>query len=172
MNRDGLKVLGFRHELEIYDKASGELISREVKLNRIPQAGIDFLIQSPFGAVAAIPNFYCTLFRNNVLPDAAMTAADLPTVLGEFTEYSEATRPEWARVYDGAGTWDNSASKAIYTPTAERTVYGSAIVSTPVKGSNTGLLLSVVRFSTAKPLSIGQEAKHVCGLTYIPTNLI
>jgi hypothetical protein len=172
MKHDGLKVLGFRHELEIYDKATGILLSREVKLNRIPQAGIDFLIQSPFGDVAPIANFYCTLFRNNVLPTADMTAADLPSVLGEFTDYSEATRPEWVRVYDGAGTWDNRASKAIYTPTAERTVHGSVIVSNPVKGSNTGLLLSVVRFSTAKDLAIGQEAKHVCGLTYIPTNLI
>lgn len=172
MNNDPLKILGFRHELEIYDKASGKLISREVKLNRIPQAGIDFLIQTPFGDVAPIANFYCALFRNNVVPDAGMTAADLPTVLGEFTEYEEATRPEWVRQYNNAGTYDNSASKAIYTPTADRQVYGSVIVSNPVKGSNTGLLLSVVRFSTVKQLTVGQEAKHVCGLTYIPTNVI
>lgn len=172
MNVDQLKILGFRHELEIYDKASGVLVSREVKYNRIPQDGIDFLIQTPFGDVAPIPAFYCALFRNNVLPDAGMTAADLPTVLGEFVDYSEATRPQWNRVYNAAGTQDNVASKAIFTPTAEQTVYGSVIVSNPTKGASSGLLLSVVRFSTAKPLSIGLEAKLVCGLTYIPTNII
>lgn len=172
MDCDGLKVLGFRHELEIYDKTSGELLSREVKLNRIPQAGIDFLIKAPFGDSPPIPTFYCSLFRNNVLPSGDMTASDIPMLLGEFTEYSEPNRPEWVRAYNGAGTWDNSASKAIYTPTADRTVFGSMIVSSPTKLSQTGLLLSVVRFSTAKDLTIGQEVKHVCGLTYIPTNLI
>lgn len=172
MNFDGLKVLGFRHELEIFDKATGVVLSREVKYNRIPQAGIDFLIQAPFGDVAAIPNFYCTLFRNNVLPTAEMTAADLPSVLGEFTEYSETTRPAWERIYNGAGTWDNVASKALFTATAERDIYGSAIVSNSVKGSNTGLLLSVVRFSTVKKISPEHPGRLVCGLTYIPTNVL
>lgn len=172
MNFDGLKVLGFRHELEIFDKATGVVLSREVKLNRIPQAGIDFLIQAPFGDVAAIPNFYCTLFRNNVLPTAEMTAADLPSVLGEFTEYSETTRPAWERVYNGAGTWDNVVTKALFTATAERDIYGSVIVSNSVKGSNTGLLLSVVRFSTVKKISPEHPGRLVCGLTYIPTNVL
>lgn len=172
MIADQLKILGFRHEFEVYDKATGLLVSREVKLNRIPQAGIDFLIQSPFGDVPPVNSFYCTLFRNNVVPEAGMTAADLPGMLGEFMEYQEATRPAWERVYNGEGTFDNLASKAIFTPSAERTVYGTVIVSSPTKGAATGLLLSVVRFSTAKPLSVGQEARLGCALTYIPTNVI
>lgn len=169
---DQLKILGFRHELEIIDIATGQVVDREVKYNRIPQLGLDFLIQTPFGAVAPIANFYCTLFRNNVLPDDDMTAADLPSVLGELLDYEEATRPAWQRAYNGAGTQDNSAAKAVFTPTAERTVYGSVIVSNSTKGANTGLLLSVARFSTAKVLSPGLEAKLVCGLTYIPTNVL
>lgn len=172
MTFDGLKVLGFRHEFEQFCAATGEVIHREFKFNRIPQLGIDFLIQSPFGDVAPIPNFYCALFRNNVLPDAGMTAADLPSVLGEFTEYSETTRPEWERVYNGAGTWDNAAAKAIFTATVERDIYGSCIVSNPVKGANTGLLLSVVRFSTVKKISPEHPGRLACGLTYIPTNLL
>lgn len=172
MNTDGLKILGFKHELTIVEIATGKVVDYEVKYNRIPQAGIDFLIQTPFGDTPPITTFYCTLFRNNVLPDAAMTAADLPSVLGEFVDYSETTRPEWVRAYNGAGTQDNAASKAVFTPTAEQVVYGSGIVGNSVKGSNTGLLLSVVRFSTTKNLSIGLEARLVCGLTYIPTNVI
>lgn len=172
MDNDVLKILGFRHELIITDKKTGEVVDREVKLNRIPQVGIDFLIQTPFGDVAPSANFYCGLFRNNFVPSAGTTSADIPSVMGELVDYDEATRPLWERVYNGAGTQDNSVSKAVFTPNAERTVYGSFIVSNPVKGSNTGLLLSVVRFSTVKPLSIGLEAKLVCGLTYIPTNVI
>lgn len=172
MNTDGLKILGFKHELEIVEIATGRVVEREVKYNRIPQAGIDFLIQSPFGDTPPIATWYCTLFRNNVVPDANTSAADLPSVLGEFVDYSEATRPEFVRAYNGAGTMDNAASKAVFTPTADQVVYGSVIVSNPTKGANTGLVLSAVRFSTIKSLSIGLEARLVCGLTYIPTNVI
>lgn len=172
MANDILHVLGFKHELTIYDIATGEVVDHEVKYNLIPQAGIDFLIQTPFGDVAPIPAFYCGLFRNNVLPTSGMTAADIPTTLGEFVNYAETSRPAWNRAYNLAGTQDNSASKAVFTPTAEANVYGSFMVANPTKGSNTGLLLSVVRFSTVKPLSVGLEAKLVCGLTYIPTNSV
>jgi hypothetical protein len=171
-NPEGLLVRGFLHELSIYDKLTGELVSYEVKFNRIPQAGLDFLIQAPFGDVAQIPNFYCCLFKNDYVPSAATSAADLPSVMGEFVDYSEATRPVWTRGYDGAGTLNNAAAKAVFTPTADASVYGSCIVSNPVKGSNSGLVISAVRFSTIKPLSAGLEAKLVCGLTYIPTNAI
>lgn len=172
MNRDGLKILGFRHELQVFDIATGELVDSEIQYNRIPQAGIDFLIQTPFGDVAPIPQFYCGLFTKNFLAQAETSAADIPSVMGEFVDYAEATRPLWNRAYDGAGTLDNLGSKAVFTPTKDASVYGSFIVSNQVKGANTGLLLSVVRFSTIKPLSAGLEAKLICGLTYIPTNAI
>lgn len=169
MNHDALKILGFRHELQLFDRATGELVHSEVKHNRIPQAGLDFLAQAPFGDVAPITNFYCGLFKNNFLATAGTTAADIPSVMGEFLDYSEPNRPLWDRQYND-GTYDNLGSKAVFTPTKEATVYGSFIVSNQTKGANTGLLLSVVRFSTAKQLSPELEAKLVCGITYVPTN--
>lgn len=170
MSSDALKILGFRHDLEIIDLATGEVIDRETQYNRIPQAGIDFLIQSPFGDTPAIGQFYCGLFKNNFVPAAGTSAADIPAVMGEFVDYAEATRPLWERGYNGAGTLSNQASKAIFTPTVDATVYGTFIVANPTKGSNTGPLLSVARFSTVKQLSVGLEARLVCGLTYIPSN--
>lgn len=171
MNHDKLQVLGFRHELQLFDRLTGELIHSEVKHNRIPQAGLDFLMQAPFGDVAPIPQLYCGLFKNNYLATSATTAADIPTVMGEFVDYSEPTRPLWSKSYT-LGTYDNVADKAIFTPTQEATVYGSFIVSNQSKGSNTGLLLSVVRFATAKSLTPELEAKLICGITYIPTSSV
>lgn len=172
MGNDELKVLGFRYELELTDKATGEVVDREVRYNRIPQAGIDFLIQAPFGDVPTVGTFHCFLFKNNFVASAGTTAADIPSAMGEFVDYSEATRPVWDRAYDGAGTLDNSGAKAAFTPTVDAVVYGAGIVSNSAKGSNTGLLLSVVRFSTTKQLTAGLEAKLTCGLTYIPTNAV
>ncbi|OLU22905.1 hypothetical protein BVH03_21880 [Pseudomonas sp. PA15(2017)] len=169
MSHDTLNILGFRHELQLFDRRTGELVHREVKHNRIPQAGLDFLAQAPFGDVASIPAFYCGLFTKNFLASANTSAADIPAIMGEFLDYSEPTRPEWLRSYND-GTYDNLASKAVFTPTKDATVYGSFIVSNQTKGANSGLLLSVVRFSTAKQLSVDLDAKLVCGITYIPTN--
>lgn len=169
---DQILIRGFRHELQIVDLATGLVVDSEVKFNLIPQAGLDFLIQAPFGDVPSIGSFYCGLFTNNFLPGAGSTAADIPVNMGEFTNYSEATRPLWDRLYNAAGTLDNIGSKAVFTPLADATVYGSFIVSNQTKGANSGLLLSVVRFNTTKQLSSGQEARLVCGLTYIPTNTI
>jgi len=172
MGNDELKVLGFRYELELIDKATGVVVDREVKYNRIPQAGIDFLVQSPFGDVPTIGTFYCFLFKNNFVASSGTTSADIPATMGEFVDYSEATRPLWVRAYDGAGTLSNVGSKAVFTPTTDAVCYGAGIVSNSAKGANTGLLLSVVRFSTTKQLTAGLEAKLTCGLTYIPTNAV
>lgn len=172
MGNDELKILGFRYEFTLTDKATGKVVDSEIQYNRIPQEGIDFLIQSPFGDVPTIGTFHCFLFKNNYVSSGGTKAADIPSAMGEFVDYSEATRPLWDREYDGAGTLSNAGSKAVFTPTADATVYGAGIVSNSAKGSNTGLLLSVVRFSTTKQLTAGLEAKLVCGLTYIPTNAV
>lgn len=172
MAADELRILGFKYELFIYNKATGKLVDYDVQYNRIPQAGIDYLIQAPFGDVAPISNWYCGMFRNNFLPVASTTSADIPSAMGEFVDYSEATRPLWVREYNGLGTMDNAGTRAVFTPTADRLLYGAFIASNPTKGGSTGLLLSVVRFSTAKQVYRGEEAKLVCGITYIPTNVI
>lgn len=169
MNNDGVGVRGFHYTLETLNPATG-LIELTEAYNRIPQLGLDFLIQAPFGDTPPIGAFYCTLFTKDFVPTSLTTAADLPSVMGEFVSYDELSRPLWDRAYNGAGTISNFAAKAVFTPTVDAWAYGACIVSSPTKGAPDGLLLSVVRFGTRKPLSAGEEAKLVAGLTYIPTN--
>lgn len=168
---DTVMVRGFRHVLELYDKATGELVDREDVFNLIPNVGIDFLAQAPFGDAAPIPQFYCGLFTANYIPTSSVTSAQIPTSMAEFVAYPNATRPSWDRAYANH-THDNAASKAIFLPSVDANVYGSFIVSSPTKGGNDGLLLSVARFSTVKALSAGLEAKLWCGLTYVASNTI
>lgn len=171
MTRDVLGVRGFRYALETVNPLTGELEITEA-CNRIPNLGLDFLMRSPFGDTPPIGAFYCLLFTQDFVATGLTTAADIPSNMGEYVDYEETSRPLWDRQYNGAGTYDNAASKAIFTPKNDIFVYGAAMVSNPTKGANDGLLLSVVRFSTRKPLSAGQEAKLVTGLTYIPTTTI
>lgn len=169
---EGMKLDGFKWEIELVDTATGEVIEREELRNRIPKEGLDFLIQSPFGVTAPIGAFYCGLFRANYLPVAETTAADIPGAMQEFIDYAEPSRPQWARTYNGAGTQDNYADKAVFTPTADATVYGAFLVASPAKGSSAGPLISVVRFNTAKQLTAGIEARLVAAITYTPTNVV
>lgn len=169
---ESLKLDGFTWEIELVDLATGEVIEREVQHNRIPREGLDFLIQAPFGAVAPVGSFYCGLFRANYLPVDGTKAADIPGTLQEFTDYAEPTRPLWERAYNGSGTQDNFASKAVFTPTADAMVYGAFLVAAPAKGSTAGPLISVVRFNTVKPLTAGIEARLATGITYTPTNVV
>lgn len=169
---DGLKPVGFIHELELVDKKSGRVISRERVANRVPQDGLAFLIQSPFGDTPAIPTFYCGLFTNNFVPTDGTTAADLPVNIGEFVQYSETVRPTWERTFVPSNQYTNEDDPAVFTPTADATVYGSFVVSSPIKGGTDGLLISVARFSTVKNVSTGIEARLRTSLTYLPNDTI
>ena len=171
MSNDGVRVRGFRYELSTVNPHTGEL-EVEVATNRIPGLGLNFLIQAPFGDVPIISGFYCTLFTKDYVPTNLSKASDIPSIMGEFINYSELTRPEWVRGYLGNAALDNFDNKAIFTPTVDARVYGAVLVSSPTKSSPDGLALSVVRFSTYKQLYAGQEAKLVAGLTYIPANSI
>lgn len=171
MNNDGVGVRGFEYTLETTNPHTGVLELTKAH-NRIPQAALDFLLQSPFGDVPPIGTFYCALFTKNFFPAAGTKAADIPSTMGEFVDYVETSRPVWAREYRGVSALDNFNSKAIFVPTKDVLVFGAVLVSSPTKGSPDGLVLSVVRFSTAKNLYAGEEAKLVAGLTYIPTNTV
>jgi hypothetical protein len=128
---------------------------------------IDFVASLLRATGAPIGNWYVGLFENNYVPTSGVTSADRPGVVGECTSYSEATRPAWNHAYDGVSVVDNLASKATFTFTAAKTVYGAFLVSSNAKAGNTGTLLSIARFSTAKSLDIGSVFTVAAGLTLV-----
>lgn len=164
-------TLGFVHDVQILD-ARGREIARERIHNKIPQDALSFLIRTPFGDTPSIGSFYCGLYTNNFIPSDSTTAADIPINMGEFVQYEETTRPLWERTFVPYGQYTNETSPAVFTPTQDATVYGSFLVSSATKGGNTGLLLTVARFSSTKTLSVGNTARLRTSLTYIPTDVI
>ena len=154
-------------------KYSGEIITPDGEIttfsdfNLLPQVSIDHIAGLIRGVGTPIGSWYLGLFENNYVPTSGVTAADLPGVVGECTAYTEATRPEWVDAYDGVASIDNIASKAVFTMNAAKVIYGAFIVSSSVKAGNTGLLLSIARFSTAKTLDSGTQFSLAAGLTLI-----
>ena len=160
---------GFRYDCEII-RPNGE-IELSTDFNLIPQVGIDHLAGLLRGD-GTVPNssWFLGVFSGNYVPTSGVTAADLPTVVGESTVYSQSTRPVWQNSYDGVSTIDNIASKAVFTFTAATTLYGAFIVSNSVKAGNTGLLLSIARFNTPKVMDIGTQFSVIAGITLVPTS--
>lgn len=156
---------------EIVDQFGNPVGSIPPTKNLIPQGGMSLLIQAPFGDTAPVSAFYVGLMTKNYLPSDATSAADIPTNMGELTSYAEASRPLWDSVFDGVATYDNNASRAQFTATVDATLYGAFLVSEPTKGSANGLVLSVVRFPSPRPLSAGLTLYLTAGLTYIPSSI-
>ncbi|MHB0825088.1 hypothetical protein ACYCFL_05590 [Stutzerimonas nitrititolerans] len=162
--------VGFRYSAELTDH-DGKVVDAWADDNLIPLLGIHQLIKAPFGDAEPIGAFYLGLFRNNALPTDATKAADIPAVLGEFTQYSEETRPLWDRAYDNAGTYSNEAARAEFNFTVDQTIYGAFMASSAEKGSVTGLLLSAVRFTTPRLIYAGLTLKITASITYVSNDL-
>jgi hypothetical protein len=109
------------------------------------------------------------LFENNYTP----LIGDTYAVPG-FTEssaYDEATRPAFVEAEATAKVTTNSASKATFTISATKTIYGAFLCgggSTPnTKGdaAGGGTLFASSKFATAKDVVDGDILMVVCSIT-------
>lgn len=159
---------GFRYDCEILTP-SGEII-QSTDFNLLPQVSIDHIAGLIRGdGTVPISSWFVGVFENNFVPTSGTTSADLPGVVGESTAYSQATRPAWTHSYDGVSLIDNLASKAQFTFTAPKTIYGAFLVSNSTKAGNTGVLLSIARFNTPKSVDTGTVFSVAAGITLVPT---
>lgn len=159
---------GFRYDCEILTP-SGEIIL-STDFNLLPQVSVNHIAGLIRGdGTVPISSWFVGVFEDNYVPTSGVTSADLPVVVGESTAYSEVTRPAWTDSYDAVSLIDNLASKAVFTFTAAKTIYGAFLVSSSVKAGNTGVLLSIARFSTPKTVDIGTVFSVAAGITLVPT---
>lgn len=122
--------------------------------NLVVTEGRNHILNTVFNNQAQNATWYVALFSNNVTPQATWTGANFNANAGEFTGYSEATRPEYNEAAASAGALDNFASKASFTITAAGTVYGGAILSSSAKAGTGGVLAASARFSNARAVEI------------------
>lgn len=161
----------FVYDFELVNP-DGSIAEAWTDVNLIPQVGVSHIAGAMFGDSAPIGTFYLGLFANNYVPGSGTTSADLPSNAGEFTAYEQVNRPLWNRVFDGVGSIGNDANRAEFTCTAAATIYGGFLVSVPNKGAATGLLLSIARFDTPRPVVSGQTLRARATLNLIPTEVI
>ncbi len=115
----------FRGEFTAECYRNGKLIWIEKVHNIITNQGLTHYLNTELAGGTAITTWYCTLVETDTTPAAGMTYA-VP-VYTESTAYDEATRPAYVETVTDQ-TCTNSASKAVFTISATKTMYGASLV--------------------------------------------
>ncbi len=109
----------------------GKCIEQWSDHNRVTDEGLDHLLEAVFSDGTQITDWYVSIFEDDHTPAAADTYATPGYT--ESTAYDEATRPAWSEAGVAAGDVSgkkvtNSASKASFTMSATKTIYGGSLV--------------------------------------------
>ena len=105
-------------------------------------------------------------WTNNVTEQATWTAATFASTAGELTtQYSEATRVTFVEAAaTDLGITTNAANPATFTSAVDNVVIrGLGLLSHSTKGSTSGVLLSAIKYATARTLVTTGDS---IGLTY------
>lgn len=149
-------------------RANGEVEVIEFD-NVVTKEGKNYLLKAGvLGTETPITGWYIGLIGTNIAPsedDKASTALGAGGSYGEVVAYNEASRQPYNAIFDSANNRIiNSTSPVSFTINANNTnIYGAFVVSSQVKNSNTGILLSAGVFSGVKVLGADDQIT----ITYI-----
>ena len=153
---------GFTYLWEVVK--NGEVIDSWIDHNLMPTEGANHMLESALANGTRYTAWYLALYEGNYTPTIADTAATLPAAAVECTAYSGSTRKTWTPGSAAAGVVDNSASRAEFTFTSAKTVYGGFLTSASAKSATTGALMSVVKFTTPRVLDIDSVLRVTAGI--------
>lgn len=163
-----LALAGFKYHFTLFDP-SGRLVDQWSEKNLIPTEGLHYLLNVAFREGTQLPSWYIALYEGNYTPVAGLTAATFPAAASECTTYTSATRPAFTPAAPVSGSIDNAAALATFVSSADKTIYGGAILSSSAKGSTSGVIASAVRFSSTKPFTSGSTLAVTAGLVLTST---
>jgi hypothetical protein len=146
---------------------NGVVIDTEVVHNLWPTEGINHMLNAEFKGGAQASTWYVGLFEGNYTPTIADVASTFPALATECITYVEATRPVWTSGSVVSGNVNNSASKAEFTSSANKTIYGGFLTSAAAKGATSGVLGSIVRFASPKAFDADTVLRVSAGLTLV-----
>lgn len=133
----------------------GAVIGCEQVHNLIPTEGLNHIVDVVIRRGTQATGWYIGLFEGNYTPAATDTAGTFPTQAVECTAYAPANRPAFTYGALSGGVVDNTNSRAEFTFTGGKTIYGAFLAPAPTKGAPTAPLLSAARFVDPKVVVAG-----------------
>lgn len=138
-------------------RRNGKVLYKEDINNLVVDEGLTHILDILFKSGTQITAWYLGIFEANYTPAADDTAANIAVRCTESTAYVEAARVAFTTGAIAANAVDNTASRAVFTINATKTMYGVFLASTSAKSGTLGSLLSVAKFTTARPVISGDE---------------
>ena len=147
-----LRAGGIFHVQHFRPRKSGSMIllGESFEKNLVVNQGINHLLNVGFNAATQVATWYIGLFEGNYTPVAGDTAATFPGSATECTAYAEANRVTYNEAASTAQSITNSASVAVFTMNATKTVYGAFLSSASAKSATTGTLAAASRFAVSR----------------------
>jgi hypothetical protein len=124
--------------------------------NTFTAEGLNHMLDSTFHAATQITTWYFAIFESDTTPADGTTYA-VP-VYTESTAYDEANRPAFVESAASGKSLNNTASKAQFTISATKTIYGAALVGggtdadTKGDAAGGGTLMCGSKFETSRSL--------------------
>jgi len=148
------------YKFECRDK-NGNLKWTEEIHNLVPTAGLNDVLTKYLKGSSYTATWYVGLIDNSGFGALAATdtaakitaaAPNAPTTndWAELSEYDESVRQTLTLGTAASGSIDNTASKAVFTINATKTVYGGFIISDSTKDGTSGVLFGEAAFSAAR----------------------
>jgi len=150
---------------ELEHRRNGKLIGRDIASNIVTTEGLNHILSTVVAGGSAVSPWYIALFEGNYTPVAGLTAATFTASATECTAYDEAARVAYVEGTPSGGVIDNSASRAVFTMNATKTIYGGALLSVSTKSSTSGTLLAAARFSSSRAVVDDDELSVRYSLT-------
>ena len=141
------KLAGFFTLEHIRD---GKVIHSERFDNLVMDEGINSALNVVFHAATQITTWYVGLFEGNYTPVGTESGSTWHTTCTECTAYDESARPEYVEAASSAKSITNSASKAVFTMNATKTVYGAFLCGLSTKGGDATPLFAAARFGSSR----------------------
>lgn len=148
---------------------NGNLIDQWEQKNVNTTEGINSLLNIYFHGATQITTWYMALFEDDYTPLITDTYA-VPGYT-ECTAYDEATRPEYVEAEATARVTTNVVSKATFTISATKTIYGASLVgggsAATTKGDTAGggVLFCASKFGTSKSVVDNDVLMAYCTIT-------
>lgn len=147
----------------------GKLIDKWAQKNVITTEGLNHMLNVTFHGATAIGTWYMGLFENDYTPLITDTYAT--PGFTESSAYDEATRPAFVEAEATTKVTTNNASKATFTISGTKTIYGAFLCGGGTDGNTKGdaagggTLFASSKFATAKSVVDDDVLMVVCSIT-------
>lgn len=160
-----LSKIGFQGVCGVEHFRAGNMIGSEVGVNTFTNEGLARLLNIVFHDIAksASHMLYVFLFKNNITPAVADTAAKL----GSGNAYGECqdadydspltNRPQYITEDTTNTIITNVASKAHFVMNAAITIHGAGLTDRAAKTDVTGILMCAKRFNVSRQVLVDDE---------------